>query len=70
MIYRSGEFIPSLIMRIDSYKLSDDELILIYEDSEQKITFEWSYFSICDFSDMFDIDNESHWTINFNNEEN
>ena len=64
MIYRGGEFVPSLIMRIDSYTLSDDQLVLIYEGSEQKITFEWSYFSVCDLYDLFEIDQlRSQWNF-------
>lgn len=64
MIYRMGEFIPSLIMRIDDYTLSDEEFILRYEGTEQKITFEWSYFSVCHLHDLFEIDQlRSQWNF-------
>ena len=62
MIYRGGEFVPSLIMRVDSYTLSDDQLILKYEGTEQTVSFEWSYFSVFYLNDVFEIDQvKSSW---------
>lgn len=63
MVYGPGEFVPVLIMRIDDFNINDNgELILMYENETLNITFEWSYFEVSEFDEVFSIDQStSKW---------
>lgn len=62
MVYRSGEFAPTLIMHIDRYEITEDgDLTLFNENDKIRVSFEWSYFNIYDYEEVFKISNNNTW---------